>query len=241
MLKKLILIFSLCAALFLTACYQTPAYNQPWYNVYGGYCGSGYPRPGCNFYGNGFKISANEDPYSYNQYYQFGLWSYTDSYGYYRTYYGWAWQSSTGILYDEYGRALNQDGEQDGRDLIAQADAQEKQVVDTVGKQFAATHALSEETGVSIARTLNDWATLSKKQKRARTVADIADFSKRLYGVSVEKAKSAIDAAKGGDMSQLESVNAEVAAHWGTSPETSKAILKSWYKKQLSDMGVDLR
>ena len=42
-----------------------------------------------------------------------------------------------------------------------------------------------------------------------------------------------------GDKSELEDVNADVAANWGTSPEVSKKILKNWYKQQLSSVGVE--
>jgi len=215
-------------------------YSQAWYDVYGNYCGSGAPQPGCNFYANGRKIVDSEDPYyGSSNTLQYGSWYYVDSYGYDQSYYGWGWLSGTGILYDEYGNALNNQGDQDSRDLIGDVAEAEKAVVTAVGKQFAAKYALAEDAGVNIAKTLNDWATISKKQKRARTDADVADFSKRLYGVSIEKAQSAIDSAQKGDLAGLESLNSDVATHWGTSPETSKAILKSWYKKQLAEIGVN--
>ena len=214
-------------------------YSQAWYDVYGNRCATGTPSPGCNFYWDGSKISSTEDPY-YSSYanFHYAHWFYTDSYGYNQSYTGYGWQSSTGILYDSNGYALNNSDEQDGRDLIGDVSAQEQKMVQNVGKDFADKYALSETTGIQIAKTLNDWATLSKKQNRARTEQDVADFSQRLYGVSYEKTKSAIETAQKGDSSGLNNLNGEVAAHWGTNPETSKAILKSWYRKQLSDVGI---
>jgi hypothetical protein len=213
--------------------YTTPI-ERAWYSVYGQRCGSGNPAPGCNFYADGSKISASADPsyYSSGHYVEFATWYYTDSYGAARQFRGYAWLSgSTGILYDEYGFALNEleDG-MSGKDLIGDVAAIEESVVQEVGRDFAAKHALSEEKGVEVARTLNAWATLGKK--KTRTEADLADFSKRLFGVSLDSAKAALEVAKTGDLSRLEALNKQVAERWGTSPETSKEILMGWYANQ---------
>ena len=104
------------------------------------------------------------------------------------------------------------------------------------GRDFASRFALSEATGNQIAQTLSDWATLSKKQNRARTQQDVADFSKRLYGVSMDKALVALDKAKVGDSSGIEAVNTDVAQFWNTSPETARQILKNWYGAQMSGL-----
>jgi len=210
-----------------------PGYTA-WYDVYGHYCGN-RPGPGCNFYADGEQIVDVEDPYFYNWYLDYATWTYTDSYGYRRTYTGYAWLSDSGILYDEYGYALNKlKNGQTGKDLIGDVAALEDKKVAAAGKAFATKYALAEATGVQIAKTLNDWAVLGKK--RAKTDADLAAFTKRLYGISLDSAKSAIEVAQQGDMGQLENLNTEVAAHWGTSAETSKAILKSFYKKQLGSL-----
>ena len=203
-----------------------------WYNVYGGYCGSGAPSPGCNFFADGLKIVAGEDPFYGSSVLSFGNWNYYDSYGNPASFFGWAWQSPTGIIYNEFGSALNNDADSESRDLIANAEEIERQVVTKVGKSFAEKHALSEDTGIQIASTLNDWATLSKK--RSRTDQDVADFSKRLYGISVNQAKAAFDQAKKGNMDGIEAANADVADHWGTKPETAKAILSDWFKDEIS-------
>jgi hypothetical protein len=210
-----------------------PTYQQAWYDVFGNVCGRGDPRPGCNFYADGSKIQDYEDPYYASNAYYYGVYDYYDSFGYYSTYVGWAWMSPTGIVYDEYGRALNESGsEGDSRDLIADAAGAEQKKIEEAGKEFASRYALSETTGIRIARTLTDWATLSKRQNRARTAEDVADFSKRLFGVSLGAAQKALDAAKTGNKAPVEAMNSDVARHWGTDPETSSKILKTWFRDQ---------
>lgn len=222
-------------ASLVSGCYGT-ALAPAWYNVYGSYCGSGNPSPGCNYFADGAKIVAGEDPYYGGSLLSFGTWSYYDTYGNPASFYGWAWQSPTGVIYNEYGNSLNADADSESRDLIGNAAEIETQVVKQVGKNFAAKFELAEDKGVRIASTLNEWATLSSKQKRARTDQDLADFSKRLYGITLDQAKVAIDQAKKGDLAGIEEANGDVATYWGTNPETARVILKGWYKDQLSQI-----
>ena len=236
------------AAISLTACevsvgssgggggYVDP-YKRAWYDVYGTQCtGYGYPMSGCNFYADGSKITASSDPYYASMTLYSDYWTYTDSYGYQRSYHGAAWLSSTGILYDGYGNALNEMDQADAgsADVLAMASQKEEEMAKAVGKKFAAEYALAEDAGINVARTLQDWATLGRD--RSRTDQDVADFSKRLYGVSLDKAQIAITSAIKGDQTALGELNVDVAAHWGTSPETSKAILSKWYKDELSQI-----
>ena len=65
---------------------------------------------------------------------------------------------------------------------------------------------------------------------------DVASTSKKLYGVSLDQAKVAIIEASKGNNQPLEEVNIDVAAHWGTTPETSKEILTKWYKQELTEL-----
>jgi hypothetical protein len=39
------------------------------------------------------------------------------------------------------------------------------------------------------------------------------------------------------DQKGIEDLNVDVAAHWGTTPEVSKQILKNWYKNESSMVG----
>ena len=229
-------------ATLLAACnvvvYNDP-YDRAWYDVYGNQCNSyGYPTPGCNFYADGSKITASNDPYSYNETLYWDYWSYTDSYGYYRHYTGYAWQSSDGIIYDDYGNALNEMDQSAGEtpDVLAQAAQKEVKVATQVGQEFAQKYALSENTGITIAKTLQAWAVLGRD--RSRTPDDVKAFAKRLYGIDANKAVDAMNASIQGNQKGLLDLNADVAAHWGTTPETSSRILKSWYSDSLSTVGV---
>ena len=214
-------------------------YYHAWYNVYGTYCNNGYPMSGCNFYSNGSKISASGDPYYSNETLYYDVWSYTDSYGYNRSYQGYAWLSTTGILYDGNGNALNEIDADDANsaDVISRAAQAEKQVQAAVGKSLAQKYALAEDKGVMISKTLQDWATLGRD--RARTSADVADFSKRLYGLDAARTLGAFQQALATqNQKPIEDLNVDVAAHWGTSPEVSKQILMSWYKDEASAYGI---
>lgn len=247
MTKVLLTASVLVLALALTACFPvdsgTPPghggggggdpYRQAWYDVYGNHCGDGKPRAGCNFYEDGRKITITEDPYYYSHFsgYYLGSWGYTDPYGYGRVYHGYAFLSPDGILYDENGQALNSPSEESGRDLVADVAAAEDRQALEAGRAFSLKYTLSEETGIRIARTLSDWATLSRRLRRARTDDDIADFCRRLYGVSAESAMAAISAARHGDPGPALDLNREIASYWGTTPETSAEVLRAWYRR----------
>ncbi|MGE3759401.1 MAG: hypothetical protein AB7H97_16680, partial [Pseudobdellovibrionaceae bacterium] len=193
---------------------------QSWYNVYGSYCGSGSPRPGCNFYADGWKIEDYEDPYyGGSNVFVFDTYYYFDSYGIYSWYTGYVWQSPTGILYTSGGTALNsKDGE--GKDVVADVAETKRDIVASVGEMFAAKHNLSKEVGIHVATVLNDWAELA--QTKSRTQADLAAFTKRLYGVDFNEVKDALMEYKAGDKDALTGVIAEASSNWATTPETMK-------------------
>lgn len=208
-------------------------YYHAWYDVYGNYCYTGHPYAGCNYYTDGtYYYYYNNSYYSSGYTLSYGTYSYSDSYGYSQSYTGYGWYSPSGTFYGENGYPLNEQGQTEGRDLIADVAAKEKAKVTEAGKGLAATHALSEVSGIQIAETLNQWATLGKKH--GRTEADIADFSKRLFGVSVAQVQPALIAAQQGDLSGLDTLNNDVATHWNTDPETSKEILMGWYRQEVA-------
>src|SRR3989344_297767 len=68
--------------------------NQAWYDVYGQHCGNQL-RPGCTFFANGDKITYNRTPLVASL--EYGTYYYQDSYGYDRTYVGWARLTNDGI------------------------------------------------------------------------------------------------------------------------------------------------
>lgn len=205
----------------LVACnsYQGDPYYSAWFNVYREPCSSSYgaPHPGCNYFANGTKIMAWQDPYGYQ--WQQGTY----------------WTSPTGIWYDPSGYALNTaaQSEEPSTDVITQASEEHTEVVRIAGKSLSQEYALSEASGFQIAKSLQDWSSLGKR--RARTEADVSDFSERLYGVKADKVELALARAEfSKNLQPIEELNLDVAAFWGTSPETSKVILKKWHQGELA-------
>jgi len=229
--------FSGCKHGTTTVVVQDPYYTS-WYDVYGNYCGNTNPMPGCNFYSGGNKIKDFQDPYYSQKYLEYSSnWTYTDSYGYRQSYSGYAWLSSDGILFDDFGRALNDlGGDSDSHDLLGEAAAMEETAISESGKSLAGRFALAEDRAIEIAKTLNDWAVLGKS--KARTAAAIADYSNRIYGVSAAAAQAALASAEKGDMKAAKDLNRQVAAYWGTNPETSQAILSAWYTDEAKAIGA---
>ncbi len=204
-----------------------------WYDLYGNGCATSAagPRPGCNFfyYDNQLvKIIDAEDPYFYEEYYNLAYdtyYFYLNGQQYY--YQGFAWVSPTGIIYDEFGNALNQKKGK-GRNVIGDVAKAEKKVVEAAGKAFASRYALSVNKGIEIARTLNDYAKIGKD--RIRNEADLASFTQRLYGVEYARVKDALAESQKGNQEALNKTVAEAAQNWGTSEENMKKILKNFYK-----------
>ena len=190
-----------------------------WYDVFGNGCAtsSAGPRPGCNFYWYStklVKIIDQEDPYFTAAYYNLKY----DSYRYYLngtlySYTGFAWISNTGIIYDEYGNALNQKKGK-GRDVVGDVARAELKTVITAGKAFASRYALSDTKGIEIAKTLNDWAKIGKD--RVRSEQDLSVFTQRLFGVEYSKVKSALSEAQKGNQEQMNKAIGEAARSWGT-------------------------
>lgn len=225
----------LLASALLSGC--TVIYNDDygyngWYNVYGNQCGN--LRPGCNYWYDGLKIVDVEDPY-YNSAYSWNQ--------YYSWYYGQTvWESPSGLIYDAYGNCLNKAGQANvQRDLISVVSDAEQKTIQDAANDLAKKYSLSAETSLKVARTFNDWAKLGfTRGTKGRTAADLADFTKRLYGVDMNKVGNAMTSAALGDNSSLNSTINEVASNWNTSPETMKEILKNFHGKQLEAAGIEL-
>jgi hypothetical protein len=121
-----------------------------WYNIYGRFC-SWNPGPGCNYYWDGVKIIASEDPY----YYTTASWAV-----YWDTYYTrgeWVYQSPTGIIYDRFGNALNKSGQKVSIDVLAQAGRDLEKTIQGAGKELANEYGISVTNGVKIARAFEKY------------------------------------------------------------------------------------
>jgi hypothetical protein len=236
-MKTLIAALGVAMALSLSACDNSGTSVAPsYYDYAGNYCGSS-PYAGCTYDYAGYKINIYSDPYWSMANFQqgWGYCSYYDEYG--CAYYDNYWWSPTGVYYDWNGWAVNSATSQGGRDLLADVAESEEAALEKTGKQLANKYpGLSEAQGVEIARNVHDWEVFTKKQ--GRTAADYAEFSKRVFKVDLKDAAAALAQAKTGDMSKFEELNADVARNWGTDAETSRRILKDWYRNELEGAGV---
>lgn len=235
--KKGISIVGLTSLLVLASCggggssggggvYVSDAYFG-WYDEYGYECGS--LGPGCNYYSDGFQIVDVEDPYWDSP----GLWD-----DYYSYYYGeYVYESPSGIIYDDWGNALNKGKEiGNGRDVITNVAEAEKKGLENTAKYYANKFGITQSQGLKLARTLNDFATL-----QSRTEQDIADFTKRLYGVNFSNIKNAVEKASEGDQTALQGVISEAASNFNITPESMKTMVKSLHSNLLKNAGIELK
>jgi hypothetical protein len=203
--------------------------SHAWYNVYGQYCFTDVaPEPGCDFFADGTKATYWDDPNVAPLTY--GTWYYIDVYGFGRYYTGYTRITSTGMMYDEYGYAINTN-KRPGRDAIAKAAAAQKAAVSTAAERLEAKYGLSEDVAMNVAVNLNDYALLGKSRKR--TDKDEAEYAKRV-GLDLNEINSAVDAAAKGDTTAADAAIEKAAAAWSTSPDTMKRIVSDWYGKQMS-------
>lgn len=235
-MKKLLLGSFLVISALLSGCTTTVYYDDygytGWYNTYGNTCGN--LRPGCNYWSDGLKIVDTEDPYYYSNY----SWN-----QYYSWYYGQTvWESPSGLIYNQWGNCLNSaNGGNVQRDLITVVSDVEQKTISDAAAGLAKKYSLSAETSLKVARTFNDWAKLGfNRGTKGRTAADLADFTKRLYGVDINKVGTAVLSASFGDNSSLNNTINEVAGNWNTNPETMKEILKDFHGQQLQEAGIEL-
>ena len=82
-----------------------------------------------------------------------------------------------------------------------------------------------------MAKAFYDYKELSKR--RTRTPADMAAFTTRLYGVEMSRITNSITEMEKGNMGPMNAAIEDAAAHWGTTPETMKEVLKDWYQDYL--------
>lgn len=121
------------------------------------------------------------------------------------------------------------------RDLITTVSANQNANITKTADLLAKKYSLSATTSLNVAHSLIDWNKLSN-----RTEADLADFSKRLYGIDIKKVNSALVLSAQGNNSELDQTIAEAAVNWGTTPENMKNIIKDFHGNELREMGVEL-
>lgn len=211
-------------------------YANAFFDVFGRVCGFTSPAPGCNFRRDGRKIKDIEDPgffYSYNL--EYGLWLYTDSYGFDSTYLGLAWLSSaTGILFDDRGYALNETQRKGVTgNTLNDVFGQRQKVVQAAAKDLQKKHGLKSDGAYRLASSLMSW---SEDRRRGITNQnwknDQARF-KAVYGVEWGGVENALTSLENGDSSAAEAQLQNVAIHWGAKDASTAAqMVKGYFRVQ---------
>jgi len=117
--------------------------------------------------------------------------------------------------------------------VVADVAIQQEEAVNQAAEGLVARYSLSREKAVQVARTLQDWNSLSG---RARTEADYAEFAERLYGMKFDALQSAVVSAYEGDSTGLHNAVAQVAQNWGTSEESMREVFRSWYGEKFESL-----
>jgi hypothetical protein len=121
------------------------------------------------------------------------------------------------------------------RDVITNIAQTEQEMLANQAKHYASKFSLSEEQGLKIAKTINDFNAV-----QSRSDQDVADFAQRLYGVNPSQIVSAAGAAQAGDNTQLNGLVSEASKNFNTTPENMKKIVKSLHGKMLEQQGIQL-
>ena len=201
-----------------------------WYDVYGDLCGRGDPYAGCNYYANGDKIIDIEDPY-FNCCYEleFDIWLYQDTFGVWQTYAGFAWESSSGILYDDFGVALNKHKNKVGSDIIADKAEAQNALIEKAGGNFAREYKLQADVGMAWARGLNK--AMNLRLARSRDTNELSTISKQLTGISFKEGEKLLRNALASN-GQTENLTDRFARHIRTDADTSRKMLKKMFNKE---------
>ncbi len=214
-----------CLAGSLSGCSRNSQPYDPyywaWYDAFGHACGFDQnPVAGCTYHSWGARAEAWEDRYWYLRPQNMQAFE--------------QWWSPSGVIYDAWGWAVNaQNDAGRGRDLMSDVGSEEDRLAEVAASHLRAKYldasglpALSEETALRITRGLQEWTLLSARPMQE---ADVRAFTERFYGVPFAKIAPALKAAQAGEVKLAEDLNGEIAASWGTSPETSKTLLLHWY------------
>ncbi|MGE3973811.1 MAG: hypothetical protein AB7F59_04715 [Bdellovibrionales bacterium] len=142
--------------------------------------------------------------------------------------------SPTGVKYSYAGNALNAAqvaGGTTGKDVMGSIAEQRADQVKGISEVLQAKFSLDADVSEQAAASLVDWSEIGSK--RARTHADMAAFSKRVYGIELGRIEDVALMARDGKMElalkEMDSLVGEAAQNWRTSPETMREVLNFFY------------
>lgn len=146
----------------------------------------------------------------------------------------------TDCYYDYWGYYVcdtyyyNGDGTSEtSRDMITDLAQAEEQMLANQGKHFASKFSLSEEQGLKLAKSINDFNAIKDRSEK-----DVADFAERLYGVNPSKIVAAAGKAQAGNNAEMNELVAEAAKNFNTTSDNMKSIVKSLHGKLLEQQGI---
>ena len=203
-------------------------FSVAWYDVYHEPCGR--YASGCDYFKDGNKATVVNDPHFSGfpgpDYHPPGWTEFGDNQ---------YWLSPSGVIYDPWGNAMNEEEKTSSRNVVGDVASEEMKTITTAGVKLSERYSVSLEAGLHMAKLFNSWAIIGKS--RARTSDDVNAFTKRLYGIDAGEIHVSLSAAAKGEMKPLERSISEVASSWGTTPEMVKAMQKNWFAPQLKSYG----
>ncbi|MGE3973810.1 MAG: hypothetical protein AB7F59_04710 [Bdellovibrionales bacterium] len=142
--------------------------------------------------------------------------------------------SPSGMKYGYDGVAINAArtaGGQQGQDVMGTIAEVRADQVKGISEVLQAKFSLDADVSEQAAASLVDWSEIGSK--RARTHADMAAFSKRVYGIELGRIEDVALLARDGKtelaLKEMDSLVGEAAQNWRTSPETMREVLNYFY------------
>ncbi len=130
--------------------------------------------------------------------------------------------------------AASEDGTiETSRDILTQIAEAEQKALNQDARYYASKFNLTEKRGMKLAKTIRDFHAIQSRSDR-----DVADFAERLYGVNPSKIATAVGLAQVGENEELNSLVAEAAQNFETTPATMKQIIQTLHGKALEQQGI---
>ena len=120
-------------------------------------------------------------------------------------------------------------------DMVADVADTQSIILDKTTQYFSEKYSLSLANGYKIAKNVLDIQSLQD-----RSVDDLADFAKKLYGINSAELVIAISLAQVGNNNALDDLISISAKNFSTSSETMKSIIKDLHSKALEESGIEL-
>lgn len=120
-------------------------------------------------------------------------------------------------------------------DMVADAADVQALAIEKSAQAYAQKYSLSLSQGLKIAKNVAHVNSL-----KDRSVADLADFAQKLYGVNPTDLISALSSAQVGNNTEMDNLIKNSAVEFNTSKENMKFIIKDLHKSALEASGIKL-